>query len=56
MPLKIFVVNKPLVKMTTKLPKVPTEIEALVPYQPGKPIEELERELGISGAIKAGQQ
>jgi histidinol-phosphate aminotransferase len=27
-------------------------IAALAPYQPGKPIEELERELGISGAIK----
>jgi len=27
-------------------------IEALVPYPPGKPIEELERELGIKGSIK----
>jgi histidinol-phosphate aminotransferase len=27
-------------------------IESLVPYPPGKPIEELERELGISGSIK----
>ena len=27
-------------------------IAALEPYQPGKPIEELERELGISGSIK----
>ncbi|MFH0844252.1 MAG: histidinol-phosphate transaminase [Pseudomonadota bacterium] len=27
-------------------------IENLVPYPPGKPIEELERELGISGSIK----
>jgi len=27
-------------------------IEDLVPYPPGKPIEELERELGISGSIK----
>ncbi len=27
-------------------------IAKLEPYQPGKPIEELERELGISGAIK----
>ncbi len=35
-----------------KTPKVPPEIEALEPYQPGKPIEELERELGITGAIK----
>jgi histidinol-phosphate aminotransferase len=31
---------------------VPPNIEALAPYEPGKPIEELERELGISGAIK----
>jgi len=28
------------------------EIAALVPYEPGKPVEELERELGIEGAIK----
>lgn len=35
-----------------KTPTVPPEIKALEPYQPGKPIEELERELGISGAIK----
>lgn len=27
-------------------------VEELVPYPPGKPIEELERELGISGSIK----
>jgi histidinol-phosphate aminotransferase len=27
-------------------------IEKLVPYPPGKPIEELERELGITGSIK----
>ncbi len=27
-------------------------IENLIPYVPGKPVEELERELGISGAIK----
>lgn len=27
-------------------------IRGLSPYQPGKPVEELERELGISGAIK----
>ncbi|MCA1988164.1 MAG: histidinol-phosphate transaminase [Desulfarculus sp.] len=38
--------------MSRKLPQVPPEITALVPYKPGKPIEELERELGISGAIK----
>ena len=30
----------------------PPNIEALAPYQPGKPVEELERELGITGAIK----
>ncbi|HHL40205.1 MAG TPA: histidinol-phosphate transaminase [Deltaproteobacteria bacterium] len=34
-----------------KLP-VPDYIASLVPYPPGKPIEELERELGISGSIK----
>lgn len=33
-------------------PLVPAHIEGVVPYQPGKPIEELERELGIKGAIK----
>jgi histidinol-phosphate aminotransferase len=27
-------------------------VEALIPYPPGKPIEELERELGIQGSIK----
>jgi len=27
-------------------------VQALSPYQPGKPIEELERELGLSGVIK----
>ena len=32
--------------------KVKPHIAALDPYQPGKPIEELERELGISGAVK----
>ena len=31
---------------------VSEEIEALVPYPPGKPIEEVERELGIKGSIK----
>jgi len=36
--------------MTKKL--VRDGIEDLVPYPPGKPIEELERELGISGSIK----
>lgn len=27
-------------------------VQKLVPYQPGKPVEELERELGITGSIK----
>jgi histidinol-phosphate/aromatic aminotransferase/cobyric acid decarboxylase-like protein len=27
-------------------------IRSLTPYQPGKPIEELERELGITSSIK----
>jgi histidinol-phosphate aminotransferase len=31
---------------------VPEHIESLVPYPPGKPLEELEREYGISGSIK----
>lgn len=31
---------------------VPENISTLVPYPPGKPIEELERELGITGSIK----
>ncbi len=29
-----------------------SQIKALQPYTPGKPVEELERELGISGSIK----
>jgi histidinol-phosphate aminotransferase len=37
--------------MTVKL-KVAPNISTLVPYPPGKPIEELEREYGISGSIK----
>jgi histidinol-phosphate aminotransferase len=32
--------------------KVADNIASLVPYPPGKPIEELEREYGISGSIK----
>jgi len=31
---------------------VPENIKNIIPYVPGKPIEELERELGISGSIK----
>jgi len=31
---------------------IPDNISQLVPYRPGKPIEEVERELGITGIIK----
>ena len=34
------------------LMKVPDYVHRLKPYAPGKPIEELEREYGISGSIK----
>ena len=30
----------------------PSYVSAIAPYQPGKPIAELERELGITGAVK----
>ena len=33
-------------------PKIPERIRSLTPYKPGRPIEEVERELGISGSIK----
>ncbi|HEY3197932.1 MAG TPA: histidinol-phosphate transaminase [Nitrospirales bacterium] len=32
--------------------KISSHIASITPYSPGKPIEELERELGITGAIK----
>ena len=32
--------------------RVPEYIRKLVPYQPGKPIEEVEREYGIANSIK----
>lgn len=38
--------------MERKIPAIPPEIESLEPYKPGKPLEELERELGIKGAVK----
>ena len=38
--------------MAIQIPEVPPEILSLKPYEPGKPIEELERELGIKGAVK----
>ena len=31
---------------------IPENIETLIPYPPGKPLEELEREYGITGSIK----
>ena len=33
-------------------PKIPERIRSLTPYKPGRPIEEVERELGIAGSIK----
>ncbi len=33
-------------------PLVPPNVDRMIPYQPGKPLEELERELGITQAIK----
>ncbi len=33
-------------------PKVPERILALQPYRPGKPIEEVERELGLTDSVK----
>lgn len=34
------------------IPEVPENISSLVPYPPGKPIEETEREYGITGVVK----
>lgn len=34
------------------LDKVPAYIRSLIPYAPGKPIEEVEREYGIAGSVK----
>ena len=31
---------------------VPPHVERMIPYRPGKPVEELERELGIKNAVK----
>ena len=31
---------------------IPANIEAIVPYPPGKPLEELEREYGVTDSIK----
>lgn len=38
--------------MSRILPPTLPQVAGLEPYKPGKPIEELERELGIKGAIK----
>ncbi len=32
--------------------QVPEYIRSLIPYEPGKPIEEVEREYGISASVK----
>ena len=32
--------------------RISPDIAGITPYSPGKPIEELERELGITGSIK----
>ena len=32
--------------------QVPEYIRSLIPYEPGKPIEEVEREYGISDSVK----
>ncbi|MGC8490668.1 MAG: histidinol-phosphate transaminase [Syntrophobacteraceae bacterium] len=37
---------------TIMKPSAPEHIARIIPYPPGKPIEELEREYGISGSIK----
>jgi len=37
---------------TSRTSLVPDHIEALLPYVPGKRVEDLERELGITGAVK----
>jgi histidinol-phosphate aminotransferase len=39
-------------KPPTAHPLVPPNVERIVPYVPGKPIAEVERELGIHGSIK----
>jgi histidinol-phosphate aminotransferase len=33
-------------------PEIPQRIRTLAPYKPGRPIEEVERELGIRGSVK----
>jgi len=38
--------------MPAAMPLVPPNVASLTPYVPGKPIEEVERELGISGVAK----
>jgi len=40
------------VALVNLLDQVCEGVQALRPYEPGKPVEELERELGIQGAIK----
>jgi histidinol-phosphate aminotransferase len=33
-------------------PAIPNNVSALMPYKPGKPVEEVERELGITDSVK----
>ena len=44
--------QRPVLKPLGWVPEVPSHVRGLPPYQPGKPIEETERELGITGVIK----
>src|SRR5450755_3119181 len=45
-------VIRPQISEPENAPLVTENITRLVPYRPGKPIEEVERELGITGIIK----
>ncbi len=38
--------------MTTELPGFSTALQGIVPYEPGKPVEEVQRELGIERVVK----
>ncbi len=38
--------------MTLKKPKMHSYLKLIKPYKPGKPVEEVERELGLEGVIK----
>src|SRR4051794_27151240 len=36
----------------TRKPLIRPEVEALTPYQPGRPVEEVQRELGLDRVVK----